>query len=102
MGSDSGECWWRTFTLTCFGHQSRFVGADAPWLNGHLASGKVLLFLASGETLPDEVASVFSICFRPSNFELILREENYFLVRQRRQRPKTSTRDCVRSKPSGR
>jgi hypothetical protein len=32
-----------------------------------LASGKVLLFLASGETLPDEVASVFSIIF--SSFE---------------------------------
>src|SRR5277367_1405217 len=67
MGSDSGECWCRIFTFTCFGHQSRFVGTEAPWLNGHLASGKVFLFLVSGETLPDEVASVFSICFLPSN-----------------------------------
>ena len=45
------------------------VSAEAPWLNGHLASGKVLLFLVSGETLPDEFASVFSMCFRPSNFD---------------------------------
>ena len=40
---------------------------EAPWVNGHLASGKVLLFLVSGETLPDEFASVFSMCF--SSFE---------------------------------
>ncbi len=32
-------------------------------MNGHLDSGLVLLSLVSGETLPDEVASVFSISF---------------------------------------
>src|ERR1700746_137856 len=76
MGSDFEDCWWRMFAFTWFGHQSTFVwDLRTPCATGHFDSVALFFSLASGTTVPDEFASVFFICFRPSSFDCVLREK---------------------------